>query len=564
MKKTLAVLLAVLLTVGMCPAFAFAAEAKAYKVDYTKPPVILIDGINAVKLIRDIGTKEETTAFPFEADDVVDIVKSHASELWDMLDGDYTAENEASVLDAVDVLLEDIAMNDDGTSKYDITADWFYPGETRPAYIGEEEEESGVDIAGEINGKLNQIKNWFRSLFQDEPEELTEEEIRIKMLENRSTYKFQYDWRLDPFVIVEQLHEYVEFMKEFTGFDTVTLVGFSEGAAMLNTYLTVYGFDGLESVIWLCGAQNGVELVGQLFTGRISVDAHALTEYVRDNGGTETSDEMLANLMDALRTIGITGNLMTYTNNIIDALLKDGGIRSVIRDTFAKMPAIWALIGDEYYEEAKAYVFNEPGDAETFATLLETIDRYHYEVQAHCAEIMANAKAATGKIGVVAKYGLRVTPLIDNSDIQSDGVIDVKSTSCGATAAPYGKTLGSDYTQAVADGHNHLSSDGMIDASTALYPDYTWFFKNLQHSNLPDCVYELLDFIAHADGQATVFDDAQFPQFQVYSPIDGEVAPLKGDGSQNAIQRALLRFKMFFRDLLNRIRDFFGIKDKDD
>lgn len=559
MKKTLAVLLAVLLTLGMCPAFAFAAGAKAYKVDYTKPPVILIDGINAVKLIRNIGTKEEKTAFPFESDDVVELVKSHANELWDMLDGDYSAENEASVLDGVNGLLEDIAMNDDGTSKYDVTADWFYPGEERPAYIGEEEQQ-GFDISG----KLGDLKNWFHSLFRREPEELTEEELRIKMLENRSTYKFQYDWRLDPFEIAEQLHEYVEFMKEFTGFDTVTLVGFSEGAAMLNTYLTVYGYEGLESVIWLCGAQNGVELVGQLFTGRISVDAQALTEYVRDNGGTKSSDELLADVLKGFKTIGITGNVLEYTNKIIDALLEDGGIRTVIRRTFAKMPAVWSLIGDDYYEEAKAYVFNEPGDAETFATLLETIDRYHYEVQAHSAEIMANAKAATGKIGVVAKYGLRVTPLIENSDIQSDGVIDVKSTSCGATAAPYGRTLGDGYVQAMADGHDHLSSDGMIDASTALYPDYTWFFKNLQHSSLPDCVYELMDFIAHADGQVTVFDDARFPQFQVYSPIDGETAPLKGDGSQNAFLRAMLRVKMFFRDLMNRIRDFFGIKDEDD
>ena len=47
------------------------------------------------------------------------------------------------------------------------------------------------------------------------------------------------------------------------------------------------------------------------------------------------------------------------------------------------MPAIWSLIGDAYYEEAKAYVFNQPGDAETYAELIAAIDRYHYGVQAH-------------------------------------------------------------------------------------------------------------------------------------------------------------------------------------
>ncbi len=553
MKKCLAVISALALLLCAFPLTAFAAEKKP-EVDTSLPPVIFIDGINSSDLVRDMGAKEEEKVFPFEVSDVLPIVQENAAALWDMLDGDYTAENEAAVLNAVLAFLEGIVMNDDGTSKYDISADWVYPGQARPRYTGddaEQPEETFMD-------KLSQLRSWFSSLFREPAEQLTEEELRQKMLESRSTYKFTYDWRLDMFVLADRLHDYIEYMKELTGHGTVSLVGFSQGAAVLNTYLTVYGFDGLESVIWCCGAQNGVELVGQIFTGRIRVDAAALTSYIRENDGTDLLSEIITCIAESLRAIGVTGNLLEYTNKIIGAVIADGGLRTILRQTFAKMPSIWSLISDKYYEEAKQFVFNEPGDAETYAELIETIDRYHYGVQAHSTELMAQAKSVTGKIGVIAKYGLRVTPLMLNDGIQADGLIDVAAASCGATAAEYGKTLGDGYVQKVQDGHNHVSPDRVIDASTALYPEYTWFIKNMPHSTLTDYPWELFSAIAHADGQFTVHDDPDFPQFVVYEPIEGECTPLTEHSTSNAFTRAVLRMRVFLRTLLERVKRFFG------
>ena len=553
MKKCIAVLSALALLLCAFPLTALAEEKKP-EVDTSLPPVIFIDGINSSDLVRDMGKKEEEKVFPFEAGDVVPVIQENAAAVWDMLDGDYTAENEATVLNAVLDFLDGLAMNDDGTSKYDISADWVYPGQVRPHYTGDDAEQPEETLMD----KLSQLRSWFSSLFQEPAEQLTEEELFRKMLERRSTYKFTYDWRLDMFVIAEQLHDYIEYMKELTGHETVALVGFSQGAAVLNTYLTVYGFDGLESVIWCCGAQNGVELVGQIFTGRVRVDAAALTSYIRENDGTDLLSEIITCFAEALKAIGVTGNLLEYTNRIIAAVIADGGLRTVLRQTFAKMPSIWSLISDKYYEEAKAYVFNEPGDAETYAELIETIDRYHYGVQAHSAELMAQARSATGRIGVIAKYGLRVTPLMQNDSIQADGLIDVAATSCGATAAEYGKTLGDGYVQKVQDGHNHISADRVIDASTCLYPEYTWFIKNMPHSTLTDYPWELFSAIAHADGQFTVHDDPDFPQFVVYEPIEGECTPLKENSSSNAFTRAVLRIRVFLRNLLERVKHFFG------
>lgn len=546
MKKCVSVLLAVLLFVSVLPLSAAAVEIKE-NYDLSKPPILFIDGINAVELTRDIGTKDEKTVYPFTADDVLARIKDNRAAVWDVLDGDFTQENEDAVIDAAISLLEGVEMNDDGTSLNNIEADWLYPLQTRERVTGEEQ---GFDVSR----RLNEIKNWFSSLFQ---EEITEEETMQIILQSESTYKFRYDWRLDPYENAAALRDYIDYMKELTGYDTFSLVGFSQGATVLNTYLSLYGYEDLESVVWYCGAHNGVELVGQLFTGRIGVDPDTLTQFLAYPHSKDASAELVAAVAKQLNALGVTGGILRYTDKIINKLLADGAIRRLIRETVGKMPGIWSLVGDEYYEEAKAYVFNEPGDATRFAALLEKIDAYHYNVQANSFHIMAEAKAATGKIGVIAKYGRSVIPIIEHRAVQADGTIDVRGASCGAIAADIGTTLGENYVQAVNDGHNHLSADGVIDASTALYPDYTWFIKNQEHSQGGDYQHALINKIAYAEGQFTVFDDPAFPQFSVYSPIDNTTAPLTDGKLPGAFARALLRIKVFFMDLIRKIRGVF-------
>ena len=551
MKKCLSVLLAVLLLVSALPIAAAAAEIKE-NYDLSKPPILFIDGINAVDLVRDIGTKDEETVYPFTADDVLSLVNENRAAVWDVLDGDFTQENENAVIDAAISLLEDVEMNDDGTSKYDIAADWLYPLQTRERIT--DDEDGGFDP----REKLNELKDWFFSLFRREEEEPTEEEMMEALLQSESTYKYRYDWRLDPYENAENLQDFIDYMKELTGYDTFSLVGFSQGATVLNTYLSLYGYEDLESVVWYCGAHNGVEMVGQLFTGRIGVDPDTLTQYLSNPHSREASAELIAAVAQQLNALGVTGSILQYTDKIIDKLLSDGAIRRLIRETVGKMPGIWSLIGDEYYEEAKAYVFSEPGDETRFAELIEKIDAYHYNVQARSADLMAQAKAETGKIGVIAKYGRSVIPIIEHRAVQADGVIDVRGASCGATAADLGSTLGANYVQAVSDGHNHLSADGVIDASTALYPDYTWFIKNQEHSQGGDYQHDLINKIAYAEGQFTVFDDPDFPQFSVYSPIDNTTAPLTDGKLPDVFGRTFLRLRESFRELFKKIKAFFA------
>ncbi|MCR5783044.1 MAG: hypothetical protein K6G90_09965 [Clostridia bacterium] len=498
MKKTISVFLSILLLFSVLTVAVPAADRSC---SCGKAPIILIDGMNARNLIRDKGAENERVAFPFTADDIKALITDNKDAVWDMLDGDFSKESENAVAEGIEAMLADIAMRDDGTPAYNVTIDWAYP-------TGDVHKEGGY-------------------------------------------FKYQYDWRLDPFEVAAGLRDFTEYVKDLTGHDTVHFVGFSQGAITLNTYLSLYGYDGIESCVWYCGAHNGVEMVGQLYTGRYKVDADAAAGYV--HGATENTFEfeLLSWILQGLTDIGVTGGILKITNKILKLMVKDGTIADITRETFGKMPAIWAMIDDEYYEDAKTFIFGD--ETERYSALIEKTDRYHYDVQARSAEIMENARTAAGRIGVITKYGRRLIPVTEDCDVQSDGVIDARHTSCGATFADFGKTL------ADASGEQrYRSADGIVDASTALYPDYTWFIKNVEHSEGCDYADELVRYISFADHQPDVSENPAYPQFSVYSKSAGETRPLTKDTDESADKKTVVQIREFFQRIFEAVRRFFS------
>lgn len=503
MKKFLSVLLAaVMLFTGLSFAV-YAAET----CDCGHAPIVFVDGFNASDLIRDPGTDRETVVFPFPAEGVVNMIKDNADAVWDMLDTRFDAATEQQVADAIKALLAGTEMTDDGASLYDVAVDWTYP--TNPAHS---------------DGQY---------------------------------FKFHFDWRLDPFLNAEGLRDYIAYVKELTGHDTVHLIGFSQGATVVNTYLAQYGYEGLETVIWYCGAQNGTALVGSLFTGGIRLDAKAVTGYVQN----ATEDTFLFNtlsaLLQGLTDIGVTGGVLDLVNVSLRHFYDDGVMREIFLDTFGKMPGVWTLVPYEDYDAAKRFVFGEGEEAAPYAALIEKLDRYHNEVQGNCAAIMEAAKEQVGRIGVIAKYNVRMMPVVDAANVQADSLIDTRHASCGATCADFGDTLGDGYVQKIDDGHNHLSADGIIDASTALFPDCTWFIKNAVHETYIPYNDALLRHICDSDHQPDVFEDEAYPQFTYYSPATGQTSPLTKDTDERPDLKPIERIMAFFRRIAAFWRELF-------
>ena len=491
-RKLLSLLLAAVLLFAALPVSAQAAD----RCDCGTDPVIFIDGLNGCDLIRDAGSDRARRAFPFDPADILTLLTDNRAAVWDMLNGEYSDENRQIIVDAIcEKLLPDIGMTPDGESLYDITADW-----------------------------------------SPEPNDVHRD---------GGYFAYRYDWRLDPFVNAAGLADYIGYVKDKTGHDKVDLLAVSLGGTILTTYLSVYGAAGIDDCIWYCGAQSGVYLANTAFTGNVYIDAQEGTAFLHEATPDSFEYQLLSMLLQGMTDVCFTGSILHFTNKILANLASDGGYRELLQRTFGKMPGVWACVDDSAYEDAKDYIFPTEADRAENAGLIEKIDRYHYEVQANLEELMTSVRREGGAIAVVANYGYHLAPFAPDSNVMADRLLDTAHSSCGATFARYGEQLPAGRT---------VSPDRMADASTALFPEYTWLLRGLMHGERPAPVRALFRFIFDFDGQPAVNDDPAYPQYMQYDHAADTLAPQTGkvpkEGKLAARIRAFfLRIVWFFRSL---------------
>ena len=122
------------------------------------------------------------------------------------------------------------------------------------------------------------------------------------------------------------------------------------------------------------------------------------------------------------------------------------------------------------------------------------------------------------------KYGIPVSTARMNCN---DYLIDTSLSSGGAVCASNGQTLPKGYVQKVDCGHDHLSPDGRIDASTCMFPEITWFVRDMGHLDYPyggDGADFLMWFVC-ANKQYNVRSDPRYPQFLKYDKLTKKLSP---------------------------------------
>ena len=102
--------------------------------------------------------------------------------------------------------------------------------------------------------------------------------------------------------------------------------------------------------------------------------------------------------------------------------------------------------------------------------------------------------------------------------VNTDGIINLSSTTLGATGAPNGQTLPEGYTQAYTNpeypDYSYISPDGRIDASTAILPDNTWIFLDQHHEvGNNDIVLNLAKAIILGEVEDVHSDPEKYPQY---------------------------------------------------
>ena len=338
---------------------------------------------------------------------------------------------------------------------------------------------------------------------------------------DREDYHFWYDWRLDPMLIAQQLHDYVQNVKRVTGAEKVSLISSCLGSNVALAYLAQFDTDDFYGLAVDATLANGAEFISESLSGGVKIDGAAIQRFLSDAaaiGWFSLPDFANATVDLAIRS-GLLDGVVKFTRATVYDKVVEGVTSAVALGAFFTMPCYWACIAPEDYETAKLYVFGPEGSEkrQKYAGLIEKIDNYHEKVGLHTYELMQKAADNGLRMCIVAKYGMQMIPISQSREAVGDQFVSINKATFGATTSTVYSTLSDDYiAQREAQGKGkYLSPDKQIDASTAVFPDYTFFIKGADHTRRSRTEDEILYTCVTADRQLTP-DDFEWSQFMIY------------------------------------------------
>ncbi|MBE6751501.1 MAG: hypothetical protein E7556_03130 [Ruminococcaceae bacterium] len=465
----------------------------------TDVPLIVVQGFAAIPLVKNAGTEQELQVFPPEnlATDG-NVAKLTTALITGFIEYGANGANWDSfgkrVLPIVKDMLADVAYNTDGTPVNDNVTHETYD-EPMSSYTEEEKKAIftafGLKYAEQYNEDL--------------------------------VYAFGYDWRQSPIDCADQLNDFISYVKARTGSNKVNVVAISQGSAVTLAYLAQYGGSDINNLVFASPAWQGTSLAGDAFTGNIDIDVYAFENFmVGMSDGSATTHIMAVILSSFATSEEFTEEWFLILEKAIEGM-EPRIYSDIIVPMLAGMPGLWSLVPADYYEDAKTFLFPDGVDSD----LLAKIDDYN-KIQTDAKRIIEEAEKAGMKFAIVCGYNRQIAPINDNLNT-SDMVVDTKYASGGATCADY-LTAFSDwdfggkgaYKQANPDGHYHISWDYKVDASTCMFPEQTWFIKNLQHvaygTYEGDGTCDIVMWLLSMKKQHTVFTDKEnYPQFSLYN-----------------------------------------------
>ena len=512
--KCLAIIL-ITLTVFSLSSVAFASEKVT--------PVIIVSGMNSFPLIS-AETGEQV--WPIQGDSILKVVSDNIQPaVRFLITRDWQYLGDEVIDDVYKALFEKAACNENGESVHEINTRVFdssldnYPDDFANSELTVSEQGIAKSLMREIGAE--------------------------------NIYYFNYDWRLSPMNHADALNTLIEKVKAEKDVSKVTLIPCSMGGTVTNAYLYKYGNSSIKKIIYTVAAIQGLSSVGEMFNRNIDVDVDTIMNYIfsvqKDNLKMQVLMALINTLVDATPCITkladkfIDDSLIELNDRVYDELMLQ---------SMGKFAGWWAMVPDEYYDSGKE-IFFDGNIPESFEKL---IDSYHYNVHRNAESIMKTARENGTEIYVIASYGYVGAPYTNQAMTQTDGLIETHYQSGRALTAPYGESFGKNYkavgTKCSNDSHNHVSTDGIVDASTCFFPENTWFIKYNRHVGIPmdtDCEKFML-YLVTSDSYVTVHSSEKYPQFMELDRITGELSSLTGnkirtdikDLDSNFIVRAII------------------------
>ena len=248
-KKFLSVFMALVLAVlCMIPAF-----AESEKVN----PILVISGFSQYKFVDTVSGKQVWTP---ETSIIVDLVTKALPPLTTLL---ASSKNKADYDKFVDAVVP-------------VANDYL-----RYISVGPDAEpvDNNVKLIDQFTGPVsNYDYAWVKTVFENDIVD-----IACDAVGKENVWVYGLDWRVDPLVLADEIHEYVKNIKKTTKCDKISVSGISMGGIVMSCYLAKYGYEDFSNITYLSAAFTGIDYVGEMFSGNIKVDAQGLINIIKES-----------------------------------------------------------------------------------------------------------------------------------------------------------------------------------------------------------------------------------------------------------------------------------------
>lgn len=266
-----------------------------------------------------------------------------------------------------------------------------------------------------------------------------------EMIGEENIFLFSYNAFGKPEQTAHELEEFIENVRKTTGSEKVDLLPYSLGGPLSLAYFHMYGDKNeVRRLLYMVPALDGSELISDIMDRKVDrKQGYSLLEFIFSQKVSDLFRKVLAFVPWDVRYKVLYEGL-------------DVTERLVLRNS----PFMWSLIPTEKYGEISERLLSDGEHGE----LRKMTDGF-FEVRKNAREILIRQKDRGTGIFICAGYGRRLLDLCLDGSISSDGIIALTSASLGAKAMPLDRT---DDTKAISP-------------ETGIFPDRTWFIKELNH-----------------------------------------------------------------------------------
>lgn len=307
------------------------------------------------------------------------------------------------------------------------------------------------------------------------------------------------------------LYKLIQTAKRETGHDKVNLVPISQGGSLFTALIQVYRDKGEEladdvnRVCYIVPAADGAAVLGDVYRHGLLDDDDALYGYMFPSLLDE-DQEWLAYLINLI--------LRIIPNADINQIL-DRAVYTLVKQHMGYSTAMWALIPSTDYPACREMYLSDPEDA-----VIRAEADWYYNAQCNLKDYIREYQAKGVEFFDIVDYNYTLYKICDSWDkVNADGIIHTDSESFGATTIAVDQPLSENYKQkntyCTDPSHNHIDEARLVDASTGLLCETTFYFKGQDHEQTAknDVIIRLAIRILTDVDFTDVYSDPAFPQF---------------------------------------------------